>query len=156
MQFWFVYMYFANQTSSTFSQTAIRALTLDYLWKIDKWKERWRQRKIVKRKILKANCQSTIVRSCFECWTFDVSRTASYEITFFRLSIYPSVRPTLSFLKIGSLVLSDIVHDDSWPSYLVTDEARFLKKNLVAQIWAKWAKIRPKPRFFAIISILVR
>ena len=24
---------------------------------------------------------------------------------------------------------SDIVHDDSWPWYLATDEARFLKKN---------------------------
>ena len=30
---------------------------------------------------------------------------------------------------IGSLVFSDIVHDDSWRWYLVTDGARFLKKK---------------------------
>ena len=58
-------------------------------------------------------------------WTLNVSRTASYEITIVLLS----VRPSLSFLKIGSLVFSDILHDDSWPWYLVTDEARFLKKK---------------------------
>ena len=34
-----------------------------------------------------------------------------------------SVCPPLIFLKIGSLVFSDIVHNDSWPWYLVTDEA---------------------------------
>ena len=37
-------------------------------------------------------------------------------------SVRLSVRP------IGSLVFSDVVHDDSWPWYLVTDETRFLKK----------------------------
>ena len=47
-------------------------------------------------------------------WTLDVSRRASYEITLVRLSVCPSVCPSLSFLKIG---------------YLVTDEARFLKKK---------------------------
>ena len=52
------------------------------------------------------------------CWTLDVSRTASYEISLVRLSarcpsVRPSVRPSLSFLKIGPLVFSDIVHDDS-------------------------------------------
>ena len=30
-----------------------------------------------------------------------------------RLSVRPSIRPSLSFLKIGSLVFSAIVHDDS-------------------------------------------
>ena len=35
-----------------------------------------------------------------------------------------------SFLKIGLLVFSDIVHQDSWPWYLVTDKARFLKKKI--------------------------
>ena len=57
-----------------------------------------------------------------------------------RPSFRPSVRPSLSFLKIGSLVLSDIVHDDIWPLYyLVTDEARFLKKKIffATQIWAQ-------------------
>ena len=79
---------------------------------------------------------------CHNFWMLDVSRTASYEITLIRLSIRPfsvclSVCPSLSFLKIGSLVFSDIVHDDSSPWYLVTDRARFLKKN-----W--WPKFGPK------------
>ena len=82
----------------------------------------------------------------------DVRRTASYEITLVRLSF----RPSLSFLKIGSLVFSEIVHDESWPRFLVTDGARFLKKKtLAAQICAKWAKIGPKKSFFAIFSSLV-
>ena len=55
---------------------------------------------------------------CHTFWTLDFSRTASYEITL--------VRPSL---KIGLLVFSDIVHDDSWPWYLVTDRERFLKNN---------------------------
>ena len=38
--------------------------------------------------------------------------------------------PSPSFLKIGLLVFSDIVHQDSWPWYLVTDKARFLKKKI--------------------------
>ena len=45
-------------------------------------------------------------------WTLDVSRLSP------------------SFLKIGLLVFSDIVHQDSWPWYLVTDKARFLKKKI--------------------------
>ena len=45
------------------------------------------------------------------------------------LSVCPSIRPSLSSLKIWSLVFSDIVHDDSWPWYLVVDRARFLKKK---------------------------
>ena len=57
--------------------------------------------------------------------TLDVSRTASYEITLVHLSVHPSVRPSLSFLKIESLVFSDIVHDDSQPSHLVTDKPGF-------------------------------
>ena len=56
----------------------------------------------------------------------DVSRTASYEINLVRLP----VRQLLLFLKTGSLVFSDIVHDDSCPWYLVTDEGRFLKKEI--------------------------
>ena len=46
--------------------------------------------------------------SFFSYWTLDVSRTASYEINLVCLP----VRPSLSFLKIGSLVFSDIVHDN--------------------------------------------
>ena len=43
------------------------------------------------------------------------------------LSICPSVRSSLNFLKIGPLVFSDIVHDDRW--YLVINAAKFLKKK---------------------------
>ena len=58
------------------------------------------------------------------------SQSTSFEITLTRLS----VRSSLNFLKIESLVFSDSAHDDSWPGYLVTDGARFLKKNLAVQI----------------------
>ena len=58
------------------------------------------------------------------------SQSTSFEITLARLS----VRSSLNFLKIESLVFSDSAHDDSWPGYLVTDGARFLKKKLAVQI----------------------
>ena len=45
-------------------------------------------------------------------------------------SVGLSGRPSLGFLKIGWLVFSDIVHEDSWPWYLVTDGARFKKKKI--------------------------
>ena len=61
-------------------------------------------------------------------WTLNVGRTASYE-NHSCPSVCLSVRLSLSFLKIGSLVFSDIVHNDSWSWYLVTDGARFLKKK---------------------------
>ena len=71
-----------------------------------------------------------------------------YVRLFVRLSVCPSVRASLSFLKIGSLVFSDIVHDDSWPWHLVTDEAWFLKKKKKKKkIDSKGTKIRPKTRF---------
>ena len=43
------------------------------------------------------------------------------------LSVFPSVR---HFLKIGLLVFSEMIHDDSWPWYLLTEGTRFffLKK----------------------------
>ena len=72
-------------------------------------------------------------------WMLDVIQTASYEITLVR----PSVRPSLGFLKIGPLGFSGIVHDESWPWYLVTDKARFLIKKLAARIWGKCPKIGP-------------
>ena len=46
------------------------------------------------------------------------------------LFVRPSVRLSLSFLKIESLVFFDIVHDDSWPRYLMTNEARIGGPNL--------------------------
>ena len=70
-------------------------------------------------------------------------------------SVCPAVRPSLTFLKTESLAFSDIVHDDSWPWYLVTDQARILKKKLMARIWVKVAKIGPEIRFFTIFSNLV-
>ena len=45
------------------------------------------------------------------------------------LFVCPSVHLSLTFLKLGPLVFSDIVHDDNWPWYVKTDEARFLKKK---------------------------
>ena len=89
-------------------------------------------------------------------WMLSVSPTASYEITLIRLSVCLSCRQSQSFLKIGSLFFSDIVHDDNWLRYLVTDGARFLKKKvLAAWIHAKWFKIRPETRVFVIFSSLV-
>ena len=81
------------------------------------------------------------------CWTLDVSRTTPYKVTLVRLSICPSV----SFLKIGSLVFSDIVHDDSWPWYLVIDGALDFwkkKKKWRLKFRQKWAKIGPETSFF--------
>ena len=83
---------------------------------------------------------------CTASYEIVQSRTASYEITLvclsvclsvrlsvcvclsIRLSVCLSIRLSLNFLKTGSLAFSDIVHDDRLP-YLVTNKARFLKKN---------------------------
>ena len=64
----------------------------------------------------------------------DMSCTVYYEITLsiyssFLLSVGLSICLLLSFLKIGSSVFSDIVHDDIRPWYLVTDRTRYLKQN---------------------------
>ena len=59
-------------------------------------------------------------------------------------SVCLSVCPSLSFVKIGSLVFSDIVHDDNWPWYLVTDGIRFKKKQVggpnLDQIDQNWSQ----------------
>ena len=79
----------------------------------------------------------------------NISWTASYENHSLRsVSIHSSVCSSLSFLNNGSLVHSYIVHDDSWPWYLVTDKARFLKKPLAACIWPNGPKSGPKLGFF--------
>ena len=83
---------------------------------------------------------------CQVSWRTE-ARTASYEITVVHLS----VRPSLNFFKIESLVFSDIVLDD-WPWYLVTDEATFLKKKIVGP---NLGQMGPETRFFAIFSSLV-
>ena len=46
----------------------------------------------------------------FKFWTLNLSWTTYYEITIVHLSVRPSVLPSLNFLKIGSLVFSDVVH----------------------------------------------
>ena len=73
----------------------------------------------------------------FPLWMLDFSRTVSCKNTLC-LSVHPSVHPLLNFLKISSLVFSDILLDDRLPLYLVTDQARFLKNIVVAWIWAQW------------------
>ena len=80
-------------------------------------------------------------------WMLGVSWTASYEITVFHLSVSLSVCPSLTFLKIGLLVFS-IVHDDNWPWYLVTDKARFFKKNWWPEFGSNGPKLGQKNRFF--------
>ena len=81
-------------------------------------------------------------------WTLDVSRSASYETNLVYPFICPSVSLSLSFLKIVSLAFSDIVHDDSWPWYLVTDEDRYLKKdNWRPEFGPKEPKSGPKLGF---------
>ena len=44
-------------------------------------------------------------------------------------AVCPSVWPSLNFLTIGSLIFSDIIHDNIWPWNLMNDEARLKKKN---------------------------
>ena len=83
----------------------------------------------------------------------NISWTASYENhSRWSVSIHSSVCSSLSFLNNGSLVHSYIVHDDSWPWYLVTDKARFLKKPLAACIWPNGPKSGPKLGFFSLFS----
>ena len=90
------------------------------------------------------------------CWTIDVSRTASYEITLVCLSVCPSVRMSvttfsqdwiISFFLILYMMIAMISSD--WRSQI------FEKKKLAARNWAKWAKIRPETSFFAIFSSLL-
>ena len=99
------------------------------------------------------------ISELFWFWTLDVSRQRLMKSLLpVCPSICPSAHPSLRFVKIVSLVFSDIVYHDSWPWYLVTEEfflKIFEKKVLAAQIWAKWAKIGPEPRFFVIFSSLV-
>ena len=91
------------------------------------------------------NCYtySTMIKSgtgLIHLWTLDVSRTASYEITPVCLFVCLSVWFWLRFLKIWSLFFPDIVQDDGWPWYLVTDSQIFLK------IWQlEFGSTGPKP-----------
>ena len=73
----------------------------------------------------------------FDFSMLDITQTASYEIILTCLFIHLPIRPSLNSLKIGSLVFSDIAHDDGWPWYLATDTGR-LKKYGDPKLAAKW------------------
>ena len=60
------------------------------------------------------------------------------------LSVCLCVQRSLDFLKIGSLLFSDILHDYCWPWYLVTDETIFLKKNWWSKFGCNGCKSSPK------------
>ena len=74
-----------------------------------------------------------IVKLFIYYWMLDTRQGPTKSFSSVRLSVHlsilPFVRLSLTFLKIGSLDFPDIVHDDSWPWYLVIYEARLLKKN---------------------------
>ena len=59
------------------------------------------------------------------------------------------------FLKLGSLVVLEIAHNDSLQQFLSSSTGKIHEKKFGAQIWAKGTKIRPEIRFFAISSSLV-
>ena len=75
---------------------------------------------------------------------------------FVRLSVCPSVTNLSQDWIIILYIIQYIIHDNNWVWYLVMDKAGFLKKELVARIWVKGAKIGPKHKFFAIFSSLAR
>ena len=91
-------------------------------------------------------------------WMLSVSQIASIKITLVQLSgclcVYLSVCPLLNFLKIGSLIFAGIVHDNSWPWYLVIDEAIFLKKNWQPEFGLNEQKSDPDWGFLAIFFSL--
>ena len=87
----------------------------------------------------------------FLYWMVEVIRQCSMKsLSFVSPSLYPSVRPSLNLLKIRLSFFSDIVHHDSWPRYLVTDGARFLKKKFWRPGFGpKWLKSSPKLGFLS-------
>ena len=67
-----------------------------------------------------------------------------------RPSVSPSVRSSVrssgGFLRIGSLLFSDFLHEDRKLPNLKSDGARFLKKNLICPFWAIMADFWPENR----------
>ena len=94
-------------------------------------------------------CSLSLCHCSFSLFLF-----AGYEITLVCLSVCLSVCPSLSFVITGLLDFYDIVHDDNWPCYLVTDKD-FWRQILATWIWVQWVKIGPKTRFFAIFPSVV-
>ena len=73
------------------------------------------------------------------------------------MSVHLSVCPSITKFSEDWVIIffADVVHDDSWPWYLVTSKARFLKETkLTTQIWFQWVQIRPKMRLFGILLSL--
>ena len=77
------------------------------------------------------------------------------SLSSFCLSVHLSVRPSLNFLKIGSSAFSDIVHDDSWRWYPVTDRAKFSKKKNWRLEFGLMGQNRAQNYAFFIFSSLV-
>ena len=71
--------------------------------------------------------RSTVTRKWFLVKFFILKHVGRSTLVWQRPMKSLLLMNSLSFLKIRSLVFSDILHDDSWPWYLVT--ARFLKKK---------------------------
>ena len=69
------------------------------------------------------------------------------------LSLRPFVRLSLTFLKIGLLGFPDIVHDDSWPWYLVTYKARLLEKKMVDEFGPNGCKSGQNEVFVFFLSL---
>ena len=90
----------------------------------------------------------------FQCWTSVGRLMLVGQCPVKSLSsVYPSVCPLLSFLKIGSLVILILymmivaMISSDWRSQI------FGEKKMAARIGTKWAKIVPKTRFFAIFQV---
>ena len=105
-------------------------------------------------------CSYWIVRLIFILFYFIgcsmlVGQHPMKSLSTISLSVYPSPCTSLSFLKIGSLVISFFWYCTWWQlTKIFSDRAIFLIKKLASPVWAKWAKSRHKFRFFAIFSSL--
>ena len=100
-------------------------------------------------KVLLGNKWNDFCLDTHYSWKLDVGQRPLKSLSSDCSTVRLSIRPPQNFLKIGSLVFSDVVRDDSWPWYLVTDEAILLKKILAARIWAQWAEIRVENEVFS-------
>ena len=108
--------------------------------------------KLIKFCRMKSGCQF-----CFLVSQHTVGRSTSVgqrpmkSLSSVCLSVCPSVRPSLNFLKIEPF---NILHNDRLPLYLVTDEARFLKKIGGPTVGPMGLNQAPKIRFFVILLSL--
>ena len=106
------------------------------------------------------------------CWTLEVCRTASYEITLIclssvRPSVCPRVRPSVLhkvFSRLGHqffliqymMIVGHNIQCLTKPGFLKKKKKNKTKQKIMTpQIQVKWTKIGPQTRFFAIFSSLV-